>query len=191
MALEFKNIPKGKNIPDKGCLVAYLKDDNWDDYNFKTLYELTVFDENGIKHEIGGVKIGYFGQESGLRTEIQKTFNGLEKKYFSLGQGSDYYQNINKLTNEIKVEILNKLNDIVNDQELLEKALEEGVTKTSLLRSISILSIKGQFKRLLDGGSLLTDYNFYYNMPQSRSIAGFKLDFSVNPDSPPPQIFMY
>jgi len=151
-----------------------------------TLDTLTVFDEKGIKHEIGGIKIGCFGQKTGPRTEMPTNFHKLEKKYFSLGQGSDYYQNINKLNDEIKVDILNGLNDLVQDQELLEKALEEDVTKTSLLRSISISSISGQFKRLLEGGSLLTDYNFHYDMPQGRKTAGLKLEFSVDPESNPP-----
>ncbi len=186
MKLQFKHISRSTWVPDQGRLVAYLKEDNWDDFTFKTLYSLTIFDDKGVKHDIGGIKIGYFGQESGSKTEIPKSFRRLEDKYFSLGQGSEYYQNINKLDDNIKVEILTRLNDVVQNQELLERALEEEVTKTSLLRSISISSINGQFKRLLEGGSLLTNYNFHYDIPQGRKTAGLKLEFSVDPESNPP-----
>ena len=186
MKLQFKHISRSNWVPDEGKLVAYLKGDKWDDFGFKTLYALTVFDEEGTKHDIGGVKIGYFGQESGTKTEIPQSFRRLEDKYFSLGQGSEYYQNINKLNDEIRVEVLNRLNDVVQNQGLLERAMEEEVTKTSLLRSISISSINGQFKRLLEGGSLLTNYNFHYDMPQRRKTAGLKLEFSVDSESNPP-----
>ncbi|MBC8549599.1 MAG: AAA family ATPase [Candidatus Brocadiales bacterium] len=186
MKLQFKHISRSRWVPDEGRLVVYLQGDNWDDFSFKTLYALTVFDDKGNKHKIGGIKIGYFGQKSGTKTDIPQSFRRLEDKYFSLGQGSEYYQNINKLNDEIKVEILNRLNDVVQNQGLLERAIEEEVTKTSLLRSISISSINGQFKRLLEGGSLLTNYNFYYDMPQGRKTAGLKLEFSVDPESHPP-----
>ena len=187
MTLQFKHIPRSTRVPDQGTLIVYLKEDNWDDFSFKTLYALTVFDDKGLKHDIGGIKIGYSGQKSGTKTtEIPQSFHRLEDKYFSLGQGSEYYQNINKLNDKIKVEILTRLNDVVQNQELLERALEEEVTKTSLLRSISISSINGQFKRLLEGGSLLTNYNFQHDMPQGRKTAGLKLEFSVDPESNPP-----
>lgn len=186
MKLKFKSISRSIGVPDEDRWVAYLKEDNWDDFSFKTLYVLTVFDDKGTKHEIGGIKIGYFGQKSGSRTKIPTNFYTLEEKFFSLGQGPDYYQNINNLNNDIKAVVLNGLNDIVQNQKLLGRALEEDVTKTSLLRSISTSSINGQFKRLLGGGALLTDYNFKFDMPQGRKTAGVILAFSVDPESNPP-----
>jgi len=78
MKLQFKHISRTTWVPDEGRLVAYLKDDNWDDFSFKTLYALTVFDDKGAKHDIGGIKIGYFGQISGTRTEIPQNFRRLE-----------------------------------------------------------------------------------------------------------------
>ncbi len=186
MQLEFKNISTTIKIPSAGQLVAYLKDDNWDDYHFKTLYYLTVFDDNGIKHEIGNVKIGCFGQQTDSRTKIPQNFTKLNEEYFSLGQDTEYYQNIQALNNELKEALLNGLKDIVRDEQLLARALEEYVTKTSLLRSISVSSINGQFRRLLDGGAQLTKYNFQYIMPQGLKTAGLKLEFLVDPLSNPP-----
>jgi len=114
MQLEFKNVARTASMPDDGRLVSYLKDDNWDDYSIKTLHYLVVFDEKGNKHKIGNVKIGYSGQKTGPRTRIPQSFFELEKKYFSLGQDAEYYQNIKKLDNNLGEAILNGLNDIVN-----------------------------------------------------------------------------
>ena len=186
MQLNFITIPSTSWVPQEGHLVAYLKIDNWDDYTYKTLYSLTVYDNNGIKYELGGVKIGCFDQTSPSRTEMPQSFNQLNKNYFSLGQSTEYYQYIQSLNPNIKKLILEGLNDVVNDAALLRRALQEDVTKTSLLRSVTLSSIKGQFKRILTGGALLTEYDFKYAIPQSHNTAGLSLDFSVDPESNPP-----
>lgn len=186
MQLKFIKKSRTEWVPEEGNLIAYLKVDNWDDYNYQTLYSLTVFDKSGIKYELGGVKIGYFGQEASTRTEIPPAFNQLDRKYFSLGQRVEYYQFIQSLNPSIKKLILEGLNDVVHDEALLARALEEDVTKTSLLRMVDLSSIKGQFKRILTGGALLTEYNFNYAIPQSHNTAGLSLDFSVDPESNPP-----
>lgn len=185
MELTFKTIGKNEWIPDKGRSIAFLKDDFWDDYNYKTLFELVVFDKAGVRHDIGGVKIGFIGQEIG-RTEIPATFSQLEDKYFSLGQDSDYYSKLKKLEAALRHAILVGLRDIVEDVGLCARALEEDVTKTSLLRVVSTSSIYGQYKRLLQGGALLTEYHFGYKIEQSRRMAGLELDFHIDPDSNPP-----
>lgn len=186
MQLNFIRLSNAAWIPEEGHLVAYLKDDYWDDYHYKTLYSLTVFDNNGIKYELGGIKIGYFGQQPHSRTDVPQEFNKLDEKYFSLGQSAEYYQYVNSLNINIKKLILEGLNDVINDEGLLNRALEEDVTKTSLLRSVDLSSIRGQFKRILTGGDLRTDFDFKYSIPQERKTAGFTLEFSVDPESNPP-----
>jgi hypothetical protein len=79
---------KGEN---KVCLTT----DDWDDFNFVTMFYLTVFDEVGNKIEIGNVKIGYQGQKGGTTSDaIPLEFTELDKTFFSLGQDPEYYQNI-------------------------------------------------------------------------------------------------
>lgn len=82
--------------------------------------------------------------------------------------------------------LLKGLNDLVQDEQLLDKALDEDVTKTSLLRNVSLSSIKRQFKRLLEGGARLTDYDFKYKIKQGPRTAGMELDFHVIAESNPP-----
>lgn len=186
MQLEFKHLSRDEWLPEEGKLVAYLKDDNWDDYTFKTLYQLIIFDENGTKHDIGHIKIGYFGQEERTRTEVPKVFAQLDENFFSLGQGDEYYQNIKKLSDDLAQAVLDGLNDIVQDDQLCDKALEEKVTAISLLRGTSTFSLKHQYKRILDGGAVLTDYKFEFAIPEDRRTAGLKLKFIVDPESNPP-----
>ncbi|MCL2916039.1 ATP-binding protein [Shewanella corallii] len=166
---------------------AYLEANNWDDFGFKSRFYLVVYDANGEKHEIGGVKIGYVGQESGWTEErLPKEFQTLDKAFFSLGQSDEYYQNLYALDQELRDLILESLNDVVYEEGIYNLALNEKVMKVSLLREVSIASIKGQFRRLLDGGKLRTEFNFSYSLPQGKHTAGLDLEFYVDPESNPP-----
>ena len=186
MEFTVKNVLRSYEIPNKGIFCAYLINDNWDDFNFKTAYELVVFDQEGIRHDLGPIKIGYFGQKEGDRTSVPETFKKLKSQYFSLGQDTSYYENIHKFNNVLRESLLESLRDIVFDEELLIKALKEPVTKTSLLRGVSLASVKGQYKRLLHGSAKRTEFHFQYTMPQKNRLAGFTVDFHVHPRSNPP-----
>jgi len=51
----------GVSTPSGKPNTAYLKANNWDDFSYKTLFALSVFDSKGIQHDIGAVKIGRVG----------------------------------------------------------------------------------------------------------------------------------
>lgn len=55
--------------------------------------------------------------------------------------------------------------DIANSDELFAIAREEAVFSTSLLRGVSVSVIQGQFKRILSGGIILTEFKFSYSRP--------------------------
>jgi len=186
MDIEFRCVRWGTTLPDASTNRAYLVEDSWDDFSYKTLFVLFVYDEDGSKHRIGGVKIGFVGQSTGSRTKIPDTFKSLNESYFSLGQDVEYYKNIRALNTALRDSVLKSLNDIVRDKDARLIALEESVTGVSLLRSVGSSSITGQFKRVLDGGAELTDFAFKFNMPSSRKTAGITLEFIVNPNSNPP-----
>jgi len=186
MDLKFERVKRRATFSSDKRLVAYLSDDNWDDFSFKTLYFLTIVDEDGTKHEIGLIKIGYFGQKPNTRTDIPTNFSELDEGFFSLGQDVEYYKNIQKLSERPQKQLLGRLKDIVVNEELQKKALDEEVTKTSLLRSVSLSSIKRQFKWVVGGGVELTEYNFNYIVEKTQNVAGLELVFRILPDSNPP-----
>ncbi len=169
---------------------AYLVEDAWDDwFQFSTLYTLIIFDEEGNRHEIGGVKIGQFDMEADQRRpKLPRRFDSLDEDFFSLGQDASYYESLNKLGDQMRNYILASLRDVVADQGLFERALRESVTKTSLLRSVTPTTVRGQFRRLVEGGVRLTRYKFSYTAPRrvgSRR-PPINLSFNVEPESHPP-----
>ncbi len=168
--------------------VIYLTWDNWDDFNFHTLFGMFYVDESSQNHEIGAVKIGFFGQEKGPKDlKIGDKFDRLDDKYFSLGQSDLYYSNLNALGEKIRNSILSVLNDIAQNEELYERAIQEEVTCTSLLRDISASTVKNQYRRIANGGVRLTEYDFHFIAPPIEEGASyFDLKFKVKPESFPP-----
>lgn len=175
-----------KSISPK-CL-AVLDTDNWDDYSFKTMFSLTVFDETGKKVECGSVKIGFKDQPKGRTSESLKLpLETLSDNFFSLGQDVEYYKAIrNELSAAFGADLLVALRDVVHDPKILHDAESEEVFQTSLTRRIRLSMIHGQFKRVWDGGAPLTEFKFAYRDPGTVKTAKIELTFNVDPESKPP-----
>lgn len=164
-----------------------LSPDEWNDWwEFKTLFGVTLFDEDGYSHSLGGVKIGQL-EMSGKRPDLPEVFTKLSEDFFSLGQDSDYYEDVKNLGDNIRESFLNGLNDIAFDEEQFKAILNERVTRNSLMRDVTLTSVSGRFRRLAHGDATLTPYEFSYTSYTGRkNIPPIIMDFSVQPSSNPP-----
>ena len=187
--MKFRVIPTDRRVPETGRDTAFLWSDGWNDWwEFQTLYVLTYFDRGGVKHEIGGVKIGQFDwKDKQNRPNLPDSFDQLDTRFFSLGQDVGYYTAIFALDADTRTTLLSGLRDIVADSALRPRALDERVARRSLMRSVAMSTIEGQFARVLGGGAPLTEFSFTYAGPApAGASAPLKLDFNVVPDSTPP-----
>lgn len=188
--MPYFNVLPNRVRPPAGVLnKAYLLTDDWDDwFEFSTLYSLVVFDEDGGRHSVGGVKIGQFAMvERQRRPLIPEEFDELDDRFFSLGQDDSYYDELNSLGEATRDRVLQGLRDVALHPELFERALGEKVTGTSLLRSVARSTVTGQFHRMARGGARLTEYAFSYSAPRrSRKAEPLSLNFVVAPESYPP-----
>ncbi|WP_371371074.1 AAA family ATPase [Sporomusa aerivorans] len=170
--------------------IAYLIVDNWNDWwEFRTMYTLVYIDDYGSLHHIGSVKIGEFSMQKGqARPDLPISFEQLDERFFSLGQDDYYYENLNKISGQIREEFLQALNDIAFNEELFGKAIYENVTKQSLLRDISSTTVRKQFNRIANGGARLTKYEFTYMAPRefNTQLDPMTFLFEVIPESNPP-----
>lgn len=158
---------------DKGF---YLIKDNWNDYGYKTRFDLYYYDGEQME-EIGGVKIGT--KESSISTTKDDILNNQEN-IFSLGTNTDYYSNLYKLGNDEKLYILERLNDIAHNLELFQTVQDYRVTQVSLMRGKFHKTVREQFHRIIKGQAVLTSYEFQFKKED------IKIDFQVNPNSNPP-----
>lgn len=188
MSIAIKNLPYRTAIPFHAINTIFLVPDNWDDYGYKTLFQLVFFDRDGVRHLLGSIKIGFCGQESGWTNDaLGNSLDKLPNKFFSLGQDADFYKNlVDKFSSEIVSHLLESLNDVAFDNQLLELVKNENVFNTSLLRSVNSTLIKNQFQRILNNEAPLTDFNFTYEKSSNDRYSGIKLNFSVAPHSKPP-----
>jgi predicted ATPase len=171
--------------------VAYLVPGDWDDFSFKTSFDLTVCDDSGNATSLGTVKIGYAGQAKGWSlhqmTELfpDKTFSALPDGWFSLGQDVNYYDALHKLSAGDQQGILNGLRDVISNEMNMNRAHGEEVFKDSLTRGVSQSVINGQFKRVLGGSAVLNDFHFAYRDPGDDRHAPVSLAFQVEVASKP------
>lgn len=180
-------IPRGQPTPNQGGSRAYLHVDQWDDFSFKTMFYLSLHDEKGTYHEISSVKIGFKGQATGehTRSSLDDEFQSLPDGYFSLGQDVEYYQKLSELPRRIREGLLKSLKDIVFSSDLLETCQKENVFGTSLLRSVSLSVVKGQYSRVLAGQPPLTNFKFRFLRTDAEKMSGIDLKFEVEIDSKP------
>ncbi|MBD3672001.1 MAG: AAA family ATPase [Planctomycetaceae bacterium] len=177
---------------------AYLHRDFWDDWGkYCTQFYLTIVDPDGEHHDIGNVKIGEAGLKPGRgknlpaqtrKPDIPASFDQLDEEFFSVGQDEDYYAKLGRLGDSIRVRVLTSLNDVAWDAEAWEIAKDEDVMWESLMRSLTELTVKGQFQRMARGDARVTKYDFTYTPPKRlfEEEPPFSLTFSVDPDSPIP-----
>lgn len=187
MRLTFKKLGVRERANSKVLNVFQLTSGDWDDYSFKTSFTLAVI-LDGVRLEIGTLKIGYKDQLHGWTREVMdETFNELPEGWFSLGQDVDYYKNLKeKLPGDMSQELLRALKDVVFDGRLYASVESERVFKDSLTRGVSKSVINGQFKRVLVGEVPLSDFNFSFKQQAGEKHAAVDLQFKVSVESHPP-----
>ncbi|MCE0745531.1 ATP-binding protein [Acetobacter sicerae] len=186
--ISFHVISRNISPPHSGRNSVFLQIDNWNDYSFVTMFSVYVFDEKGIRHDLSGVKIGFTGQTESTSTHstILQPFSQLPEGYFSVGIDVDYYVKLrSEFSESYRVEFLTSIRDVVFNKSILDTAKEQEVFKTSLLRSLSINALEGQFRRVLDGGAVLTDFNFRFTLDSGPKRAGYQIPFNIEADSKP------
>lgn len=171
---------------NKNCVILVPSD--WDDwFKYSTVFSVYYFDNVGEKYYLGATKIGEINQKS-RRPSIPRQFEKLDIHFFSLGQDSSFYENLNNISESVRENILKALNDIAYDDELYQSIKDHNIARISLMRDISPVSVEGQFRRLARGNSILTKYDFRFLSPKShKSLSpNMELYFSVEPKSNPP-----
>lgn len=172
----FKVANPTEGTDDTNKDVVYLINNDWDDwFEFETVY---VVKYRGCY--IGRTRIGRKNQTE-RRASLESCFYELPKDFFSLGVNVDYYSNLKKYPQK-RSEILQALHDMAFDLSLLQENASERVTTVSLLRDLSISTVRGQLHRIADGGAELTDYDFKYIMPDINVNTGENnyIDFKVD-----------
>jgi ABC-type transport system involved in cytochrome c biogenesis ATPase subunit len=163
---------------------CFLVNDNWDDFTFKTSFSSLLFDESGVRHELGGVRILSRGLTSG-RVPLPTHFNELNEDWCSLGMSREYYVILSQLSPVLRNNYLKSVRDCVFDRSIWEAFRDEPGMSKSLLRDVSMRDVLVNFPRILAGDARLTPYEFAFNFNAGGETEE-KCEFTVVPDSKPP-----
>lgn len=182
----FQRAPARASWPHPEPGVCYLKEDNWDDFGFQTLFELGVVTSDGLLHNVGHIKIAQRGLESG-RPDVPDDFDGLDDAFCSLGQDQNYYEQLATLPSGLGSEILHALRDCVADPSIWERFRQEPAVRTSLLRSVASSFVEKTFRDIVRGQAPSTPYQFVFRVaPANESQPPLEIDIRVLPRATPP-----
>jgi predicted ATPase len=162
---------------------CYLLWNNWDDYGFRTTFDLYFVNVAGEEKHIGRVSITSKGLTEGHVDFEEKTFYTLPEEYCSLGQGQGYYEELMSLADKDRENILIGLRDCVFNQDIFEEFKEEKSVQTSLMRHVSLNNIKKLFPSILKGNAIPTPYHFTYKLNNNED---GRIQVNVIPESNPP-----
>lgn len=186
MDVHFIKLLRTTPVPARLRNCFTLREDNWDDYSFKTMFKVSYYDSSGAQIDIGEVKIGYQGQGPGWTSErIPKTFESLAEEFFSVGQSTEYYERMRALPG-FQSSWLESLGDLALLPQRRETAYEQKVFTDSLIRTVSVAVMERQYPRILKGFAALTDFDFEFIRSPSERLSPVNLRFEVSPDSTPP-----
>ncbi len=196
--MKFKVVPwETKSFPLIPS-VAYLRKNDWDDWGkFETQYLLVIYDKAGNRIEAGRVKFGERGLLPGGPTaekpmtrspSIPGEFTQLGDNFFSLGQDESYYEAINQLQEDERIEVFSGLRDCAFNLDIFSDSYSEKVMTESLLRGIKKETVSNRFHRLSHGNAELTEFDFEFDIPNESQYGGGRkiIDFHVVPNSEPP-----
>lgn len=94
----FTVLGRNNRLPDNASSRFFLIWDDWNDYNFYTLFGAVYVDAEGSRKDLGGVVIGFMGQREKQRAlNIDQTFDQIPDSHFSVGSDDQYYMLLNGL----------------------------------------------------------------------------------------------
>lgn len=148
---------------------AVLIQDNWDDYGYKSTFQVTLHLSADETIELGNIKIIEAGRTRGYTTMPRSSFRQLPEGHASLGGDLDYYETLYKLGRDIFQPYLEGLRDIAFSDDA-KAAVED-----SEGYSVSLMRFSGASRTLSDAARLLRAPT----LPVKRKRVGFKVKFKT------------
>ncbi len=148
---------KTKNKYNRTFPCFIIENNGWDDFGYKTLFQVYFCRKSYDKEYIGDVKILHNGY--GRTVDHIKDYKivQLNDKFCSIGQSLSYYRSLGVLGDPYKTKLLTALNDVVYSNECCNRGKKMGGFYTSLLRN-------SEAERIFDNrNTVLEDIDFAGN----------------------------
>ena len=170
--------------------------DNWNDYCYRTSFNMCYCDSTGSVHDIGSVKIYYYEHDV-KRDPINYDRHTMEvmsnhiyqlgSQYCSLGQTLAYYQKLKDLLPNDYWDILTRLNDIAIFDDIQDRFINEHGVITSLLRFSAAEKALYEAKNIISNqtqNGLDISFSYHVTVPYSTLPVTLNFDYKESVDFP-------
>lgn len=113
---------------------AELVQDNWDDYGYKTTFQVTLHLSAEESLDLGSIKIIEVGRTSGYTEMPKRPFDALPAGHASLGADLEYYEKLYKLGPDVFEPFFKGLRDVAFDDEIKASVEDSEAYRVSLMR---------------------------------------------------------
>lgn len=163
-----------------------LREDGWNDFGYYTMYQAELHKNTEEVVDLGSVKVmrrGMSGSDSSVSLPVGEL--DLTDDYCSLGQATSYYETLASHLSSAEVsDLLNRMRDVVLDDERRNQFSDEDAFRTSLLREGGAKRAITDARDLLLGlqSSNALEFDFETSVGGSTFIAEFS--FGATEDIP-------
>ncbi|WFB92274.1 ATP-binding protein [Streptococcus parasuis] len=174
----------------------YFAKDNWDDFNFKTTYQVAV-KFGDVLEDLGYINLSTFPY-SNIFIDFKKVKSQLfEQRIISLGNKT-YYEFLNRLfDSENRMDFFKVLGDLASNPEELKslyenpnytriswKVAEVDLIRNSFFRNNNYNEVLTQYYRLTQGGKFQEAYQIELRSSDNEEVFSFNVDpYSLFPDT--------
>lgn len=174
--IDFRVVGRWDQLQSQQGHTVLLRRNNWDDFGFKTLFTVEMYVDQTVM-ELGDVKILREDQESGA-TPLPARFDRLGEEYCTVGQSAEYYEKLYGLSDAVRHEYLEAINDVTINSELEAKFRDMTGWDTSLMRFGQAQNALAVGKRLASGNSRPEGRaNFTFNWSHQSGITPIPFNF--------------
>lgn len=148
---------------------AVLVQDNWDDYGYKSTFNVVLHLSATEEIDLGNIKIIQADRTGGYTEMPRHSFEQLSENHASLGADLEYYEKLYKLGRDVFRPFLEGLRDVAFSDEA-----KAAVEDTEGYR-VSMLRFGGAERTIADAARLLRSPT----LPTKRRSAGFRVKFKT------------
>ncbi|WP_148888769.1 AAA family ATPase [Streptococcus cristatus] len=167
----------------------YFAKDNWDDFGFRTSYQVVAYFDNKINH-LGSINVSYYPYKDELIPFDRLKAGTITLKVISLGN-IEYYRFINDIFyEEDRKNFYMLLGDLAYDTSELTSLYQDlnyvrmgafglrDLIRDSFFRNNNFNEVKNQFHRMTLGGSYKEEYQVSFKDEDNQEL----INFNINPD---------
>lgn len=160
-----------------------LKYDNWNDYGFRTLFDLIFYDSPDSFINLGKVKI-MKRETNPTYDSLQTTFTQLSKDYCSLGEKEYYYKKLKEILGDKFSSFLLAIRDVAIFPKIYEQFETDNIFKTSLIRFNETERLARTIRYDIEGISPneYFKFNYEHRPPYADNKVILNFDFEYNTD---------